>query len=194
MSSAGFLEGELRLGDISDSANVSDWGVIGLATFLIDLLVLALVRGFPSFFGKWVNVWYDSFGLAAVLSDVTILLIGIAIARTIYTTFYAETEGFNPWTFLWILLWVQVLHDLIFYAAVIKPFPEGANEMMDVFKSYAIEGKWKILLADAGMIVGSGFLAMMLKEWNPSSLAVTGIVGAYLLPYLLFTRTPHSVQ
>ena len=190
----GFLEGELRLGDISDSANVSDWGVIGLAVFLVDLFLLALVRSFPTTFGKSINLWYDSFGLAGVLYDVTILLLGIALTRTIYTTFYAESEGFNPWTFLWILLWVQVLHDLVFYAAVIKPFPEGANEMMDVFKSYAAEGKWKIVVADAATLVGCGFLAMVLKEWNSSSLAVTGIVGAYLLPFLLFTRTPYSVQ
>jgi hypothetical protein len=48
---------------------------------------------------------------------------------------------------------------VFFYAVVIQGLPEGENSMIDVFKLYANEGSWKILVADGLMITSVVALA-----------------------------------
>lgn len=184
------------LGDITDYKEISDWSYILLAILIIDLVVLFLTRYFPEFLGKNLNVWYDAFGLNAVISDVIIIAIGFALARYIYAYFKPQQqqgEGFHLWLFIGILVAVQVLHDLFFYFAVIKPIPRGHNRMMDVFKDYS-EGGAKIIAADAAMMVGSAFLAMIFKETSPDIVTLIALFSVYTLPYILETRNKFSLD
>jgi hypothetical protein len=189
---ATFLETKITLGDITDPRELGDWVPILLAVFLVDLTVIFLVRYFPDTFGKYVNVWYDNFGIDAVLADVLIIALGIWVARYIYNPLIAPTYGFSPLYFLLLLLGVQLVHDVIFYVGVIKPLPEKHNEMIDVMHNYAKENGWKILLADAGMIVGAGGLAMLLKEQTVEVQLSLALLGMYALPYALYIRNKWS--
>jgi len=138
-----------------------DWWFILPAILLVDTLIIFLVRFYPKIFGKPINQWYDEFGLAAVLSDVSIIAIGIAITRYIYTNFFMEEEGWSIWYFIGLAVIVQIVHDMIFAFGVVKPIPKGHNSMIDVFKAY-IEGGPVIIAVDAAMVAGSIGLAAFL--------------------------------
>ena len=67
-----------------------DWWFYLPAILFVDTVMIFLVRYFPQIFGQPINIWYDEFGLAAVLSDVSIIAIGIAISRYLYSYFFME--------------------------------------------------------------------------------------------------------
>lgn len=184
----------MLLGDITDSSNVGDWAYILLAILIVDIVVLFLTRFFPDALGKNLNVWYEKFGLSAVISDVFIIAIGFWLARLAYNYYQPKlADGFNLWLFLAILVGVQLIHDIFFYLAVIKPIPRGHNRMMDVFKDYAESGGAKILAADGAMMVASALIAMVLKEAPPDTTVFVGLLSIYTLPYILETKNRFSM-
>lgn len=136
--------------------------------------------------GKNLNIWYDNFGLSAVLADVLIIAVGFWIARTIYTNFFKAYLGWSPLHFVGLLVAIQAIHDILFYVLAIKPFPRGVNEMMDVFKDYSKAGGI-IILGDAGLMIASALVAMFLKGLHPEAFAGFAIGTAYVLPYSLYT-------
>lgn len=175
------------LSDISDFNDVSDWWFILLGILVIDVIVILLSRHFPEVLGKNLNIWYDKFGLNAVLADVLIIAVGFAIARYVYTWYIKPQIGWNPLWFVGLLVGIQLIHDILFYVGVILPIPRGMNTMMDVFKDYSKAGA-KILGGDAAMMVGSAIVAMALKSMPPHVAASTGLLTAYTLPYSLYTK------
>jgi hypothetical protein len=177
--------------DISNYKNTSDFWYILVAVLAVDVAVIFLVRFFPETFGSAVNRWYDLFGLNAVLADVLIIVIGFVIARYLYTGWIKNKFAKGKWSPAWFtgtLVGTQLIHDLAFYYGVITQVPRGHNTMMDVFKDYAASGGAKILAADAGMMVASSILAIMLKSSVPHVFASFGLVVAYALPYILYTK------
>ena len=176
--------------DISNYKNVSDLTYILLAVLAVDVIVIFLVRFFPEIFGSSLNRWYDLFGLSAVLADVFIIVIGIAIARYIYTLWvkgkFAEGK-WSPAYFTGTVVVTQLVHDLLFYYGVITQVPRGHNMMIDIFKDYASGGP-KILVGDAAMMVSSSVIAIILKGLSPHLVASFGLLVAYTLPYILYTK------
>ena len=164
-----------------------DWWYILPAILVVDVFVIFLARFFPAFFGKPINDWYDQFGLSAVLSDVLIIAIGIALARYAYSYFFMEKEGWSIWYFIAVAVLIQIVHDVFFAFAVVKPIPAGHNDMIDVFKAY-ISGGPKIIAADAAMVVGSIILASGLKNMDFYVTNMTSLVTAYALTYVLYTN------
>lgn len=182
----------MLLGDISDYENNSDWVYILLGILIVDVVVLFLTRYFPDYLGKNLNVWYEQFGLSAVMSDVFIIAIGFALARYAYRYFVPmSTDPFNLPLFLGLLVAVQAIHDILFYVGVISPIPRGHNRMMDVFKDYSKAG-WRIIAGDAGLMLGSAFVAMTLKEAPTHVTIFTGLLTFYTLPYILETTNKYS--
>lgn len=183
----------MLLGDITDYAEIGDWTYILLAILIVDIVVIFLARYFPDILGKQINIWYEKFGWGAVVADVLIIAIGFALARYAYKYFEpVSSEGFNLWLFLGLLLGIQLIHDLLFYVGVILPIPRGHNRMMDVFKDYAASGGGKILVADAAMVLGSAFIAMVLKETPAHIVTLVGLFSVYTLPYILETTNKYS--
>lgn len=176
--------------DIANLANyraTEDWWFILPAILFVDVFIIFLCRFFPKTFGKPINDWYDEFGLAAVLSDVMIIAIGIAIARYIYSVFFMESEGWSIYYFVVLAVIIQIVHDIIFAYGVVDKIPQGHNAMIDVFKSYIKAGP-KILLVDAVMIAGSIIAAAAMKNQD-SHYTVSGfLVTAYALSYILYTN------
>lgn len=184
----------MQLGDITDYTELSDWAYILLAILIVDIVILFLTRYFPDILGKSLNIWYEKFGLNAVISDVFIIAIGFALARYAYKYFQPiSSDSFNLPLFLGLLLGIQVIHDIFFYLFVIKPIPRGHNRMMDVFKDYAASAGGKIIVADAAMVFASAIIAMILKETPTDIVTLIGLFSVYTLPYILETTNKFSI-
>jgi hypothetical protein len=175
------------IANIGNYKATEDWWFILPATLFVDTFLIFLVRFMPQIFGKPINDWYDQFGLAAVLSDVAIIAIGIGITRYIYTSFFMEQEGWDILYFIALAVVIQVVHDLAFAFGIIAKIPKGHNSMIDVFKAY-VEGGPKIILVDALMVAGSIGLAAMLKDQDFHYTVSLGLVTSYALSYILFTN------
>ena len=171
--------------------NISNFAALPaiiIAVLIVDLIVIFLVRYFPSFWGTPINVWYDKFGLSAVIADVLIIVLGIMIGQYAYNTFFAKHYGWNLPLFIALIVGIQVIHDLAFYFGVIKPLPLGHNAMMDVFKIYAESGQGRVVIADSAMMAGSAIIATALLAAPPPATAFIGILAAYAVPYILTTN------
>ena len=178
--------------DISDYQDHLDWIYIIIGVVLVEVAVIALGRFFPDVFGKNLNIWYNRFKLSAVIADVVIILIGFWIARYVYSEYIWPTHDWNPAYFTGTTVVVQLAHDLLFYLGVIRPIPQGSNAMMDVFKDYAEGGGAKILAADSMMMIGSSIGAMLLKAAPGYITVFAGLIGLYIVPYILETRNQYS--
>ena len=179
------------LGDITNPEDAQDWWYILLAILIVDVVVIFLTKYLPDILGESINLWYERFGLNAVISDVLIIALGFFMARYAYTHFVPASYGFNLWYFLAFLVGIQLVHDLFFYFAIIKPIPQGHNRMIDVFKRYS-SGGVKILLSDAAMMIASALIAMSLKEGGPETYAGVSLLSIYTLPYILETKNKFS--
>lgn len=159
-----------------------------VAVLIIDLIVIFLVRFFPDFWGSTINVWYDRFGLNAVIADVLVIVLGFMLAQYVYRNYLQKNYGWNPYIFGALLVGIQVLHDLLFYFGVIKPIPKGHNAMMDVFKTYADRGGSKVVIADTAMMLGSFGIASYLAGAGSQVTLFSGVLAAYAVPYILTTK------
>jgi len=180
-----------ELGDISNFREVSDLLYIFFGILTVDVIVLFLTR-YYKVGGEYLNEWYDKFDLLAVLADVMIILIGFLIARYLYTLYFYEKFGWSPIYFMILLVVVQLIHDIIFYFGVIKPIPEGHNQMMDVFKRYADDLGGVVLGGDALLMIFSALFAMIYKSISVDKFYTINSLVVYALPYILFTRNPYD--
>jgi hypothetical protein len=181
-----------KMGDVSDWYNTSDLIFIGIAVLIVDIIVLFLIRFFPDFFGRSINVWYNRFRLEAVIADVFSIILGFSIARYVYTEYIYPNYDWNPMYFTGLTVVVQLIHDMLFYFGVIKTVQPGSNAMMDVFRDYAASGGAKVVAADSMMMVGSSVLSMLLKVTPGPWVAVIGLLSVYTLPYILSQRNDYS--
>lgn len=156
------------------------WTSLLTATAWVDFAVIVLSKFFP--LTKALGTWYSKFGLVAIGSDILIIVLGIALAMLI-------APGISGWNLVGLSVLIQIVHDVLFYLLVILGVPAGQNAIIDLFKAYAAEGSWKIIVADAGMVAAS-VLLMEYFENNLSSdmTAFLGILAVYSLLYILYTK------
>lgn len=175
---------------ITNSNNVGDILYIFVAALIVDFLTVLITKypgPKPYFTVKALDDWYTRFGLTAVAADVLSVMIGVVAARYIYTAF-----GLNGMlAFVGVLILFQMCHDLFFAAAVFVPMPRGENTMIDVFKDYAAENTWKILVADAVLVLGTAAGATLLKNLPFHVAASVGLVTAYALCFITYTKAAH---
>jgi len=178
--------------DISDFYQVSDWYYLFTAAIVVEVFVVAITRYFPSFSGKYLNLWYSRFKWSAVIADVLSVMIGFGIARYIYTELIYPNKDWNPGYFTGTAVAVQVIHDILFYFGVIKPLPEGKNGMIDVMKSYGEAGGAKLIAGDSVIMLGTSVGSMLLKASSPHIVVAVALISAYALPYFLETKNEFS--
>jgi hypothetical protein len=127
-------------------------------------------------FGKNINAWYTQYGIWAILSDVSSIMIGLLIAMYLY-------RGPSLLTLTGYAVVVQWVHDILFYLLAIVPTPYGVNGIIDILKPYSREaGIWAIV-GDSWMMIGSMIFATL-----TSRVPVLGQVGlllfsTYMIPY-----------
>jgi len=168
-------------------SKITDLPILLGSILVIEVIVIFFSRYFPHILGKNINKWYDEFGINAVIADVLIVFIGFLIARFAWSSYFQEKYGWNILYFIGLVVFIQALHDLFFYNAIIKPLPKGHNEMIDVMKDYSEEASGKAVFSDSLIVIGSGLLASVAKglpfEWQVAMSAI----AAYIIPYILYT-------
>ena len=153
----------------------------------VDFIVMALIKIVPtpiSFLPPTgaLTLWYDKFGLAAVAADVLSLFLGVLLATFLF-------PGAVGLQLVMGAIFVQMVHDIFFYLVVIQGLPQGQNSMIDVFNSYASEGSWKILVADALMITSVVALARLSDLlFSYRTIAFQALLGMYSLIYITYTK------
>jgi len=163
--------------------SISDIVTLFFSVLSLDTFVLFLAR-YADVGGKSLNAWYDRFGLVAVLCDVSVIVIGFLIANSLYP-FLFSTYSLFP--FLGLVVIVQAIHDILFYFFVINPIPQGHNQLIDVFKDYAKENGAKIILGDAGLMLGSAAFMEIYRRLSPIGTGSLAMFTIYCLTYILYT-------
>jgi hypothetical protein len=172
------------LSNISNIYETSDLLPIFIGVLIVDLIVIIIAKK-TGFFNKQINIWYEKLGITAVILDVFILVIGILVTRYIFNYFKLN---FNPLYFILVAVIVQLIHDCLFYILVIVPSVKGKSDVMDIYKDYAVENGYKILIADMVMVIISCLLAMLLKSQpNHLNLSIL-ILVIYLIPYYVYDK------
>ena len=131
--------------------------------------------------GKSLDKWYANFGFVAVLSDCLVIVLGILLAQMIL-------PNASLMTLLGLVILIQIIHDYLFYVFVIRQVPQGQNSMIDLFKEYASENSWKILVADSIMIGSTVLLADYQSHTRQSYNSIVGLLGVYALTYIIYTK------
>jgi uncharacterized protein YacL len=152
---------------------------ISSAVVWIDFLVILSSKFYQM--TSALDVWYNQFGIVAVISDCLIITLGILIAQFISPT--ASVTGLAVTSVI-----VQIIHDYLFYIGVILPLPKGHNVIIDLLKKYAVEGSYKTILADSGMMLGTVFLADHLRSYSDKIVTFVGLLGAYAITFVLYTK------
>ena len=146
----------------------------------VDFAVIVLSKFIP--LTKALGTWYSQFGVVAAASDVLILVLGVLLAQLIY-------PGISGWALVIVAVAIQLVHDILFYLLVIQPLPMGQNKIIDLFKQYAAEGSWQILLADSTMMVATVLGAEALENaYTPEGIQFGGLLGVYSLLYIVYTK------
>jgi hypothetical protein len=157
------------------------WLALLTATTWVDVGVLALSKVVPM--PPSLSTWYSKFGLVAALADILIIVLGIALAKLLVPA----ATGLR---LIGLSVGIQVVHDSLFYLAVIRGVPTGQNTIIDLFKRYSREGEWRVIVADAAMVAASVWgMETLERSFSADQVAWIGILGFYSLLYLLFTKT-----
>ena len=171
-------------GDISNIHNNVDLIYILTAVLIVDMIVILIARD-TTRFGKSVNEWYNKFTITAVLLDVLIIMIGFVITRYVFDVFKLK---FTPELFIIILITIQVVHDYLLYTWVIVPYPEGNNQIIDVYKKHANENGYTAIVADSAIVLGSAVIAMYLKNNEMHETTSLLIFSLYIIPYFIYQK------
>lgn len=156
------------------------WTALLAATAWVDFIVIVLSKIFP--LTKSLATWYADFGVVAIGTDILIIVLGIALAMFLF-------PGYSGLSLIGVAVGIQLLHDVLFYVGVIQAVPFGQNRIIDLFKRYAAEGSWKILVADAAMVAGSVYLMETFDAWlTDDQVLWTGLLALYSLLYILYTK------
>jgi len=154
-----------------------NWIALLSSAVWVDLLFLS-VHKFIYPMTTSLSVWYATYGMTAVTSDVLVLVLGVALASYLF-----------PLSNLLVFsVIVQLIHDVLFYLLVINPLPAGQNSMIDLFKRYSSEGSWKILVADSAMIALTVLGMESLSTMNVDMVIFAGLFAIYALTYLVHTK------
>lgn len=152
---------------------------ISSAVVWVDFITIVLSKIFH--LGRSLDTWYAQFGIVAVISDCLVIVLGILLAILLF-------PSHTLFQLVITAIIIQLIHDILFFQFVIKPSPVGHNSMIDLFKEYAAENSWKILLADSIMIGSTIILANMLDSVSTLYSSFTGLLGAYALTYIIYTK------
>lgn len=150
------------------------------AAMWVDFAVIVLSKFVP--LTKALGTWYAQFGPVAAAADVLIIVLGVLLAQLLY-------PGISGWALVAVAVAIQLVHDILFYLLVILPLPPGQNKIIDLFKQYAAEGSWQILLADSAMMVATVLGAEALENsMGYDVITFLGGLGAYSLLYIVYTK------
>lgn len=172
------------LSNIKNFNKLSDYLPILNGSIVADLIVLFIVYYTRYFNSRELMKWYETYRLSAVIADVLILVIGIVLARAVFTYF---NLSWNIWKFIAVVLSIQVIHDYLFYM-MFQSIPRGTNHMFDLFKDYAKEVGVGAILGDSFMIAIAVLLSSYFAGFSLHTNILLLICSVYCIPYILYTK------
>jgi uncharacterized protein YacL len=128
---------------------------------------------------KSVKKWYNNFGLVAVLSDVTSVLIGVMIA-------YFLVPGADTFMLAAYSVLVQIIHDVLYYLLIVLQLPRGTNAVIDLMKDYAKEVSWGPIVADSVIMASTVGAYSLLKGSSTTQLSFISFVALYAITYVIY--------
>jgi len=149
------------------------------ATVIVEFLVIFCIKILNM--GKTSKLWYKEFGIVAVICDLCSVMIGILLASFLVPK--STILGLAMAS-----VFVQVIHDVLFYLFVLRPMPEGTNAIIDLLKKYSSEASYSIILGDAAMMVSTVLVYGALTRQSMEVSAFAGIVGMYAITYIIHTK------
>ena len=165
---------------------------LGFATslFVVEACLLSSFRLFPKFWGEMINVWYDKFGLIAIMLDVLIVLIGFWITQQLYNYLFGATVKFSLWKFILLFLCIQIIHDILFYLLILKNSKTGSNAIFDLINSYGNKHGYLTILGDSLMVVLAicGGWLLLNNESSFSTYIICILLSLYMIGYLLYMK------
>jgi len=167
--------------DISHFSRTSDYLPIFTGILLQELITISIFLGRVRD-SKILRLWYHKYQLAGVLCDITVVFLGMIIARFLYPFIF---DSFSIWKFTLLAVVIQIIHDSLFYQ-FFKSIPRGVNTMLDLFKDYAIEAKINAIWGDSVIIAVSCLFASILANYNWNIVFIIMMLGLYFLPYILY--------
>ena len=165
-------------------SNTKDYLPILNGAIAAELVILSILYYTPYFESKYLKEWYETYQLSAVIADVLILIIGLIIARFIFSYFKLS---WNIYKFIGVVLGVQIIHDFLFYLFFTN-IPRGKNKMLDLFKNYAEETDYRAILGDSFMILLTVLFSLYFANISLNENIIYLIVNIYFIPYLIHTR------
>jgi hypothetical protein len=129
--------------------------------------------------GKSIKTWYDKFGLVAVLSDVTSVIIGVMIAHFIVPSASVSTLALYS-------VIVQIVHDVLYYLLIVRQLPRGTNAVIDLMKDYSTEVSWGPIVADAAIMLSTVGIYTLLKGQSKERTAFIGFAALYAITYIVY--------
>lgn len=166
---------------ITNYKNNSGWLYIITAVVSLEIVFIVLY----SRLSANLRLWYNKFGLLGVLADVLIILLAIAIARYIYTVWVIPKYGNNPLLFILTVLIIQIVHDFIYYFAIVQPWPKGQNAIIDFMKQYGREGGLWPILGDSSMVITMSAFAFILSDIPSYVNVFILLIAIYMIPYVI---------
>lgn len=130
-----------------------------------------------------VSKWYKYFGLGAVLSDVTVIILCIVITSFLYPFIFKK---FNIFNFIGLAVAIQISHDILF-SKIIKLIPSGNSRIMNIFKSYSENAGFDVLFTHSMMIVSSILFMKLVEGFSLNQKMFILILSLYILPYFLYS-------
>jgi len=168
--------------DISKFSNTSDYLPILISVLIVD--ITGIILSFKGIIkSQYLRKWYINYGLNAVIADVLVIVLGIIIARFLYSYIFSK---FNIVYFTLLALLIQIIHDILFYI-IFSLIPKDTNHMLDFFKKYAQEVKGSAIVGDSIMMITACILSSITASFSLNSNIIILILLIYLLPYILNT-------
>jgi hypothetical protein len=167
--------------DISQFNDTTDYLPIITAILIVEIttIILSFTHITQSGFLK---VWYKEYKLSAVLADVSLIFLGIVIARALYPFVF---DTFSIIYFILLVVAIQVIHDILFYI-MIRQIPKGVNKIIDILKDYADEISYWAILGDSAMMISSVLFAGLLANFDMNTNTIILAFLVYILQLLYY--------
>jgi|LakMenE18May11ns_1017448.scaffolds.fasta_scaffold9919501_4 hypothetical protein len=168
--------------DISQFNNTRDYLPIITAILIVEIITIIL--SFTNITqSSFLKVWYKKYQLSAVLADVSLIFLGVVIARAIYPYLF---DTFSMINFIILIVAIQMIHDILFYLMILQ-IPKGVNRIIDILKDYADEISYWAILGDSAMMIASVLIAGVLANFDANTNMILLAFLVYILQFILYT-------
>lgn len=146
-----------------------------ISAILVEAVCVAILF-FTKRGGKNIKIWYEKYRVGAYLFDVLSLIIGSGISILFTNDLLLQIIT---------VVIVGLIHDITFGYFINSSKPKTG--ISKLFFDYAKEVKWKILVVDAMMLIGTILSFNYLKTINTQYLGIIGSILAYIGLYIVYS-------